>query len=78
MKYRNRIPEPETTISGCADNKKRKKINPDQPTLDFFDSNRTYIFFWPYIKTSYQIWSDSIKRKKTSVKIWLVGWFYGA
>ena len=30
MKCRNRIPEPETTISGFADNKK-KKINPDRP-----------------------------------------------
>jgi hypothetical protein len=29
MKYRNRIPEPGTTISGFADNKKEKKINPD-------------------------------------------------
>ena len=39
MKYRNRIPEPGTTISGFADNKKIKneKINPDRPTLDFFD-----------------------------------------
>jgi hypothetical protein len=38
MKYRDRIPEPRTTISGFADNKKKKKkINPDQPTLDFFD-----------------------------------------
>ena len=36
MKYRNRIPEPGTNISGFADNNK-KKINPDQPTLDFFD-----------------------------------------
>jgi hypothetical protein len=36
MKYRNRIPEPGTTISGFADNKKRK-INADRPTLDFFD-----------------------------------------
>jgi hypothetical protein len=34
MKYR--IPEPGTTISGFADNKKKKK-NSDQPTLDFFD-----------------------------------------
>jgi hypothetical protein len=33
MKYRNRIPEPGTTISGFADNKKKKLI----PTLDFFD-----------------------------------------
>jgi hypothetical protein len=39
MKYRNRIPEAATTISGFADNKKkkRKKINLDRPTLDFFD-----------------------------------------
>jgi hypothetical protein len=39
MKYRNRIPDPGTTISGFADNKKEKekKINPDQPTLHFFD-----------------------------------------
>jgi hypothetical protein len=36
MKYRNRIPEPGTTISGFTD-KKKKKINPDQTTLDFFD-----------------------------------------
>ena len=32
MKYRNQ----ERLISGFADNKK-KKINVDQPTLDFFD-----------------------------------------
>jgi hypothetical protein len=38
MKYRNWIPEPGTTISGFADKKKKKKkINPDRPTLDFFD-----------------------------------------
>jgi hypothetical protein len=37
MKYRNRIPEPGTTISGFADNERKKKINPDRPTLDFFD-----------------------------------------
>jgi hypothetical protein len=29
------MPEPGTTISGFADNK--KKINPDRLTLDFFD-----------------------------------------
>jgi hypothetical protein len=49
MKYRNRIPEPGTTISGFADNKKKKyNNNPDRPTLDFFDSKHTYIFFWPH------------------------------
>ena len=38
MKNRNQIPEPGTTISGFADNNnKKKKINPDRPTLDFFD-----------------------------------------
>jgi hypothetical protein len=38
MKHRNRIPEPGTTISGFVDNKKKKKKkNPDRPTLDFFD-----------------------------------------
>jgi hypothetical protein len=37
MKYRNRIPESGTTISGFADSKKKKKINADRPTLDFFD-----------------------------------------
>ena len=38
MKYRNRIPEPGTTISGFADSKKKKKkINADQPTIIFFD-----------------------------------------
>jgi hypothetical protein len=37
MKYRNRIPEQGTTISGFADDKKKKKkIYPDRPTLDFF------------------------------------------
>jgi hypothetical protein len=36
MKYR--IPEPGTTISGFADDKKKsKKKNTDRPTLDFFD-----------------------------------------
>ena len=35
MKYRNRIQEPETTISGFADSK--NKINADLPTLNFFD-----------------------------------------
>jgi hypothetical protein len=49
MKYRNRIPEPGTTISGFADNKKKNNNNnPDRPTLDFFDSKHTYIFFWPH------------------------------
>jgi hypothetical protein len=33
---KNQIPEPGTTISGFADNN-NKKINPDRPTLDFFD-----------------------------------------
>jgi hypothetical protein len=38
MKYRNRIPEPGTTISGFANNNNnKKKINPNQLTLDFFD-----------------------------------------
>jgi hypothetical protein len=40
MKYRNRIPEPGTTISGFADSYikiKKIKINADRPTLDFFD-----------------------------------------
>ena len=51
MKYR--IPEPGMTISGFADNK--KNINPDRPTLDFFDMwqyvtcKHTYIFFLPNI-----------------------------
>ena len=36
MKYRNRILEPATTISGFADSlKKKKKLC--RPTLDFFD-----------------------------------------
>ena len=36
MEYR--IPEPGITISGFADSfKKKKKINADRPTLDFFD-----------------------------------------
>jgi hypothetical protein len=39
MKYRNRILEPGTTISGFADSYIKKKIiiNADRPTLDFFD-----------------------------------------
>jgi hypothetical protein len=32
MKYRNRIPEPGTTISGFADNKKKKKKKKLIPT----------------------------------------------
>jgi hypothetical protein len=31
MKYRNRIPEPGTTISGFADSKKKIKIMPTDP-----------------------------------------------
>ena len=39
MKYWNQIPELGTTISGFADNlkKKQKNFNADRPTLDFFD-----------------------------------------
>ena len=36
MKYRNRIPEPGTTISGFADNKKKINNNTRRLTLDFF------------------------------------------
>ena len=42
MKHWNRIPEPGTTISGFADNKKKKNNNPDRPTCD---SKHTYYFF---------------------------------
>jgi hypothetical protein len=34
MKYRNRIPEPGTTISGFADSKKEEKINTDPRFFD--------------------------------------------
>jgi hypothetical protein len=48
MKYRNRIPEPGTTISGFADSykkKKKKKINTNRPY--FFDMRPyTHIFFF--------------------------------
>jgi hypothetical protein len=38
MKYWNQIPQPGTTISGFAVNKKKKKkIIPTDLTLDFFD-----------------------------------------
>jgi hypothetical protein len=37
IKYRNRIPERGTTISGFADSKKKNKFNADRPTVDFFD-----------------------------------------
>jgi hypothetical protein len=39
MEYRNRIPEPVTTISGFADNNNKKKliIIPTDRLLDFFD-----------------------------------------
>ena len=50
MKYRNRIPEPGTTISGFADSlKKKKKLMPtDRPYIFLTcDSKHTYIFFWP-------------------------------
>jgi hypothetical protein len=46
MKYR--IPELGTTISGFADNKKKKKkklIPTDRPG----DRKHTYFFFWPNI-----------------------------
>jgi hypothetical protein len=46
MKYRNRIPEPGTTISGFADSKK-KKLMPTNPR--FFDMRQTvntHIFFF--------------------------------
>jgi hypothetical protein len=33
MKYRNRIPEPGTTISGFADSKKKKKLLLTDPRL---------------------------------------------
>jgi hypothetical protein len=37
MKYRNRIPEAGTTISGFADSSKKiKKNNADRQTVDFF------------------------------------------
>ena len=35
LRAKNRVQEPGTTISGLADSKK-KKINADRPTLDFF------------------------------------------
>ena len=38
MKYR--IREPGTTIFGFTENK--KKINPDRPTLDFFEILKLY------------------------------------
>ena len=51
MKYRNRIQEPGTTISGFADSKKKKKKknNADRTTLDFFlhVTVNTHIFFGP-------------------------------
>jgi hypothetical protein len=34
--FENEILEQGTTISGFADKKKKKKINADRPTLDFF------------------------------------------
>jgi hypothetical protein len=34
MKYRNRIPEPVTTISGFADSKKEEKMNTDPRFFD--------------------------------------------
>jgi hypothetical protein len=37
LKIKYRIQEAGTTISGFADSKKKKKINADRLTLDFFD-----------------------------------------
>jgi hypothetical protein len=39
MQFFYLLPEQGTTISSFADNrkKKEKQINPDRPTLDFFD-----------------------------------------
>jgi hypothetical protein len=47
MKYRNRISEPGTTISGFADNKKKKKLIPtDRPKIFLTcESKHTYFFF---------------------------------
>ena len=68
MKYRNRIPEPGTTISGFADSKKKKKINADHPRLFWHVPINTNIFLlalqWPELwkisenKTQYQIWKE--------------------
>ena len=50
MKYRNRILEPGTTISGFGNSKKKKKINAVRPTLYFFDVTvNTHIFFFGLI-----------------------------
>ena len=67
MKYRNRIPEPGTTISGFAD--KKKKINPDRPTLDFYDMWLTYLhtyFFLALLQNSF--YSGSCFVEFTSTK----------
>jgi hypothetical protein len=46
MKYRNRIPEPGTTISGFADNK--KKLIPTNARFFWTcDSKHTYFLLWP-------------------------------
>ena len=49
MKYRNRIPEPGTTISGFADSKKKMKkkimMPTDRPIFLTCDSKHTYFFF---------------------------------
>jgi hypothetical protein len=52
MKYRNRIPEPGTTISGFADNKKKikKKSRPTDPRffVQYFYTSGEKIFGYEY------------------------------
>ena len=47
MEYRNRIPEPGTTISGIADSykKKKKKLMPTDPRFFWHVTVNTHIFF---------------------------------
>ena len=50
MKYRNRIPEPGTTISGFADSEKKKKKKNELMSIDLpqisLTCDRKYTFFW--------------------------------
>ena len=75
MKYRNRILEPETTISGFADNEKNnnKKIkNADRRTLVFLtcDRKHTYFFIWPKNEAIRSKSKDWFTRNQDSVSGW--------
>ena len=62
MKYRNRIPEPGTTISSFADNNKKKKLIPTEPRFFLHVTVNTYFFFWPNIYKKNSMVDDHVEK----------------